>query len=259
MSTSSDTPQGSSSRSLRRVAILAAALVVVFALVFARFSLFGSKGNAEGPGGIASLGKPSAIPTATQFNGSASGTSGTAVAGQTPVMTPIIPGYPAPNLISAQEQSHLDQVPSQYGKQESKIIYISLTGQFIQAIENGKIVRWSYVTTGKGDLATPSGFWQVGFKDSPLTFVPASRDKASEFFGYDSKVQYGLFFLDGGYYIHDTWWRTVYGPGTNYPHIDYGRDEWSDGSHGCVNTPLEMVAFLYNWTPDSGTPVIVMP
>jgi hypothetical protein len=258
MSASSDTPQGSPSRSMRWVAVLAAALVVAFALVFARFAFFGTKGASEGPGGIASLGNPSPIATATQLNGTTSGTSGTVVPGQTPPLTPIVAGYPAPNIISAREQSYLDQAPSQYGKQESKIIYISLTGQYIQAIENGKLLRWSYVTTGKAKLETPSGYWQVQFKDSPLTFLPASKDPRSEFFGYPSKVQYGLFFLDGGYYIHDVWWRTVYGPGNEYPHYDYGRDEWSDGSHGCVNTPLEMVAFLYQWAPD-GTPVIIMP
>ncbi len=258
MSTPSETPQGSPSRSLRWVAILAATLVVVFALVFARFALFGGKGSSEGPGGIASLGQPSAVATATQGSGSTGGTGGTAVAGQTPVMTPIIPGYPAPNLISAQEQKYLDQAPSQYGKQESKIIYVSLTGQFIQAIENGKLIRWEYVTTGKGELPTPSGFFQVQFKDSPLTFLPGSKDPKSEFFGYPSKVQYGLYFADDGYYIHDTWWRTVYGPGNEYPHYDSGRGEGSDGSHGCVNTPLEMVAFLYQWAPVN-TPVIIMP
>ena len=260
MSASSDTPQGqgTSNRSLRWVAILATALVVVFGLVFARFALFGSKGASEGPGTIASLGNPSPVATATQGSGGSTGTNGTVVPGQTPLETPIIPGYPAPNVIGADEQSYLAQVPAQYGQQESKIIYVSLSGQFIQAIQNGKILRWAYVITGRGTLPTPQGYFQIYTKDSPLTFLPASKDPHSPFFGYPSKVQYGMLFHDGGFYIHDTWWHTVYGPGLEFDHWDPGRQEEQEGSHGCVNTPLEMEAFLFQWA-QIGTPVLVEP
>jgi lipoprotein-anchoring transpeptidase ErfK/SrfK len=248
--------QRTQNRSLRWIAILAAALVVVFALVFARFTFFSGKGAVEGPGSIASLGQPSPVATATQFNSSGNGTNGTVVPGQTPAETPVIPGYPAPNVISPYEQGFLDQATAQYGKQESKIIYVSLDGQFIQALQNGKIVRWAYVITGRGTLPTNPGFWQIFLKDSPLVFLPQSRDPRSPLFGYNSNVQYGMEYQEGGFYIHDAWWHTVYGPGLNFDHYDPGRVEYQEGSHGCVNTPLEMEAFLYQWAP-LGTPVII--
>jgi len=48
--------------------------------------------------------------------------------------------------------------------------------------------------------------------------------------------------------LHDSWWRTVYGPGTNVWHVDpaYGNQT---GTHGCVTMPLHAAAWLYNWTP----------
>jgi lipoprotein-anchoring transpeptidase ErfK/SrfK len=98
--------------------------------------------------------------------------------------------------------------------------------------------------------------FHIIYKGSPITFYAGSHDPASPFFGYDSKVQYGMEFLDGGFYIHDTWWRTTYGPPLTANHYDPGRGEYEEGSHGCVNTPLEMMAWLYVWTPE-GTPVII--
>jgi hypothetical protein len=247
-----------SGRSTRWVAILAATLVVVFALVFARFTLFAGKGTAEGPSGPGQLANASPISTATAANGTSSvGSSGTVVQGNTPNVTPIVPGYPAPNVISAQEQSILNGVQAYYGQPESKVILVSLQGQYWQAIQNGKIVRWTYVTTGRGALPTPTGWYSIFEKDSPLNFYPESTNPAdTEHFGFISKVQYGMEFLAGGFYLHDVWWRTVWGPGLSDTHWDPGREEWSPGSHGCVNTPLDAMVFLYQWAP-LGTPVIV--
>lgn len=252
------TPNGSSVNTNRWVIALAATLVIIFALVFARFTFFTGKGAAEGPVGSTQLANSSPIATATTFNGNGGvGSSGTVVAGNTPLITPVVAGFPAPDTISPYEQGFLNQVPSFYGQKESKIIYVSLAGQFWQAIENGKIVRWTYVTTGRGALPTPAGFYRIFRKDSPLLFYPESTNPADfQHFGYISKVQYGMEFLDGGFYLHDVWWRTVWGPGLNDPHWDPGRQENSPGSHGCVNTPLDAMVFLYQWAP-MGTPVIV--
>jgi len=243
-------------RSSRWLIILAATLVVVFALVFARFALFSPKGAAEGPQGGSTLANASPFATATQTTGGTTGGSGTVVAGATPYMTPVIPGYPAPNVISAQEQQLLQQVPAQYGQAESKVIMVSLDGQYIQAIQNGKLVLWTYVITGRAALSTPTGFYSIFYKDSPLTFFPASTDPKSPYFGFPSKVQYGMEFLQGGFFIHDTWWHSIYGPGLTFDHYDPGRLEWQEGSHGCVNTPLHAMVFLFQWAP-MNTPVIV--
>ena len=252
-------PSGSAASSSRWVVVLAATLVVVFALVFARFTFFTGNGTAEGPQGPTQLANASPFATATQVSGNSNvGTNGTVVAGQTPPPTPIVAGYPSPNVISAREQQLLAQVPANNGgKTYAKVIVISLDGQFMQAIQNGKIVRWTYVTTGRGALPTPPGFYNIFQKDSPLNFYPQSTDPANtQEFGYISKVQYGMAFAPNGYYIHEVWWRTVWGPGTQYDHTDPGRNENSPGSHGCVNTPLDAMVFFYQWA-DMQTPVII--
>jgi lipoprotein-anchoring transpeptidase ErfK/SrfK len=254
----SSLPSDSTPRKLSNwLIILAATLVVVFALVFARFAFFAGNGTTEGPQGATTLANASPFATATPITSSTNGSgNGTVVPGVTPIMTPVIPGYPAPNVISAQEQQILQQVPSIYGQQESKIILVSLDGQYLQAIQNGKLILWTYVITGRANLSTPPGDYSIFLKSSPLTFLPASTDPKSPYFGYPSKVQYGMEFLAGGFYIHDTWWHSIYGPGLTFDHYDPGRLEWQEGSHGCVNTPEHAMTFLYQWA-DIGTPVIV--
>ena len=63
--------------------------------------------------------------------------------------------------------------------------------------------------------------------------------------GYSSFVNYWMGFY-GGCGIHDASWRSSFG-GTIYK---------GNGSHGCVNTPLEKVKYIYEHT-DYGTPVYV--
>ena len=61
-------------------------------------------------------------------------------------------------------------------------------------------------------------------------------------------------FQSAGYFIHDAPWRSVYGPGSDgpgQPGTNYG------GTHGCVNVPLDVAAFLYGWA-SIGTPVVVV-
>ncbi len=244
-------------RSNKWLVILAATLVVVFALVFARFAFFAGKGTAEGPQGSSSLANASPFATATPITGSGNGSSsGTVVPGQTPAMTPIIPGYPAPNVISPLGQQAIQTANAMFGVHR-KIIIVSLSGQYLQAIQDGKIILWTYVITGRAALSTPPGSYQIFLKSSPLTFIPISTDPKNPFFGYPSKVQYGMEFLSGGFYIHDTWWHSIYGPGLTFDHYDPGRLEWQEGSHGCVNTPEHAMTFLYQWA-DLGTPVEVL-
>ena len=49
-------------------------------------------------------------------------------------------------------------------------------------------------------------------------------------------MQYVLWFHTGGYGIHDANWRSVFGPGTQ-----------RNGSHGCVNVPVDVMPGLYAW------------
>jgi lipoprotein-anchoring transpeptidase ErfK/SrfK len=133
-----------------------------------------------------------------------------------------------------------------------KAITISLSEQVIRAYDHGKQVFWSYTTTGRPGLETDPGSFKVYWKVSPWT-MHSPWPKGSAYWYPDSKVQMVMWF-NGGDGIHDAYWRSRYGPGTNGPHYDpTGEDT---GTHGCVNVPYQNMVWLWNWTP-TGTPVIV--
>lgn len=133
-----------------------------------------------------------------------------------------------------------------------KAITISLREQVLRAYEKGKQVFWSYVTTGRPGLETDPGNFKVYWKVTPWT-MHSPWPKGSPFWYPDSKVQMVMWF-NGGDGIHDAYWRSVYGPGTEYPHYDPTGED--NGTHGCVNVPFRNMVWLWNWTP-TNTPVIV--
>jgi hypothetical protein len=134
----------------------------------------------------------------------------------------------------------------------AKALTISLKEQVIRAYANGKQVFWSYVTTGRPGLETDTGNFKVYWKVAPWT-MHSPWPKGSPYWYPDSKVQMVMWF-NGGAGIHDAYWRSRYGPGTNFPHYDPTGED--NGTHGCVNVPYKNMLWLWNWTP-TGTQVIV--
>ena len=133
-----------------------------------------------------------------------------------------------------------------------KALTISLNEQVIRAYERGQQVFWSYVTTGRPGLETDPGSFKVYWKISPWT-MHSPWPKGSPYWYPDSKVRMVMWF-NGGAGIHDAYWRSRYGPGTQFPHYDPTGED--NGTHGCVNVPYSNMVWLWNWTP-TGTPVIV--
>ncbi|GCE22896.1 L,D-transpeptidase [Dictyobacter kobayashii] len=128
-----------------------------------------------------------------------------------------------------------------------KVIDIDLTQQKMTALEGGEAVYSSLVMTGRAGLATPTGTYHVFAKESPTTFTSPWPEGSPNY--YDpTYINYALEWKAGGFYLHDAWWHTVYGPGTNGWHNDptYG---WQDGSHGCISMPYAAAKWLYNWAP----------
>lgn len=252
--TTPDVANAATAKARTRKAILLALVIVLVAVAaIARFTLLQPTASSEQSAAVTHLTGAPPFGTATPLPSSngAPGQTGSPVAAATPYAASIIPGYPDPRLDTSQEQ----KLRAQAGN-PNKLIMVSITGQFLQAFENGKIIQWSYVTTGRPGLDTPLGIFNVFQKRSPVTFIPLSTDPKSADFGYLSKVQYGIEFAPVGYYMHDVWWRTAYGPGHNFVYYDNGRAEYEPGSHGCVNTPLTMETWLFLWA-DMGTTVIV--
>lgn len=140
-------------------------------------------------------------------------------------------------------------------KQRGKVIIVSLSRQRLSAYQNGRRVFSTAVMTGRDALPTPLGTYHVFAKLSPTTFhSPFPRN--SSYWYPPTHISYALEWKPG-YFLHDSWWHTVYGAGTNARHYDpvYG---WQDGSHGCVSMSLGSAAWLYKWAP-VGTTVKIIP
>lgn len=140
-----------------------------------------------------------------------------------------------------------------YGIGGEKVLVVSLREQSARAYDNGQLVMSTYVTTGRTERPSPPGLWHVSDRETGITFYSADQP-GSEFWFPPTYVNYALLYHDGGFYVHDAWWRTEFGPGTNLPHND--PHAFDNGSHGCVNVPEQQMALIYAWA-DIGMPVIV--
>lgn len=123
-----------------------------------------------------------------------------------------------------------------------KWIDVNLKTQHLVAYEGNAIVQQFDITSGTPKNSTPPGVFQL--------FAKVKSERMRGDIGlptqYDIKnVPWTMYFAGGGYAIHGAPWRNVYGPGTEV-----------DGSHGCVNSPVEQVATLYQWAP-LGTTVVI--
>ncbi len=139
---------------------------------------------------------------------------------------------------------------------QGKEIVVSLSHQWMWAYQNGKLVYNSAVMTGRPALATPTGTYHVFLKLHP-TYFYSPWPQGSPYWYPPTFINYALEWRAGGFFLHDSWWHSVYGPGTNGWHFDpkYG---WQWGTHGCVAMPLSAAAWLYNWAP-IGTTVQINP
>lgn len=138
---------------------------------------------------------------------------------------------------------------------QGKVIVVSLSHQWLYAYQNGKEVFNSAVMTGRPALPTPQGTYHVFSKLHPTTFY-SPWPQGSPYWYPPTYINYALEFRAGGFFLHDSWWHSVYGPGTNGWHYDpvYG---WQWGTHGCVAMPLNSAEWLYNWAPIGTTVEIV--
>ena len=145
-----------------------------------------------------------------------------------PTPTPTPPPTPAPT-------------PGASGK----LIVVSLATQSLTAYDNGRVVATTVVATGRPALPTLTGTFHIKAKYAPYQFV-SPWPKSSPYWYASAWVKYAMLYDDGGYFIHDAPWRTVWGPGANQ----------TNGTHGCVNVPLNTMGFLYKWAP-VGTTVVI--
>lgn len=140
-----------------------------------------------------------------------------------------------------------------YGILSGKALVVSLREQTIRLYDNGQLVYWSYVTTGRPELPSPPGLHYAIYKVTHTEFTSA-EPVGSPFWYAPTPINYAILYANYGFFVHDAWWRTEFGPGSNLPHWDPAA--FNGGSHGCVNLPENNMVFVYNWTP-VGTPILL--
>jgi hypothetical protein len=162
-----------------------------------------------------------------------------------------------PNYDNHDQVHQIDlQLMQTYKLTQGKVMIVSLTEQTAREYENGQLVHWNYVVTGRVALPSPPGLWSIIFKEDHIKFK-SNEPPNSPFWYPDTPINYAAEYHAGGFFFHDATWRSYFGPGANLPHDDYTSGSFSDdGTHGCINMRLSQAEWIYGWL-EVGTPVIV--
>jgi lipoprotein-anchoring transpeptidase ErfK/SrfK len=175
----------------------------------------------------------------------------THTASPSPTATRPVPSVPTlPTATPPPGPAPAGGVPQVYGQ----LILVSLSQQWLWAYQDRHLVYDTPITSGMPALPTPDGSFYVRFHQRDVTFT-SPWPPSSPYYYTPEHINYALYFLDDGYYIHDAPWRETFGPGTNYPHTEPDGTK-ATGSHGCVNVPTRAGAWLYQWTQDGAAVVI---
>ncbi len=158
------------------------------------------------------------------------------------------------------EQEYIDKTPfdqvhqtdiqllQHYQLMNSQVIIVSTAGQALRLYQNGKLVKGFLVTAGRPELPTVPGLWSPLWRLTNTEFH-SPYPPGSQYYYEPTKINYAILYHEGGYYLHDSWWRNDYGPGTQFYHIDSsGNVSASYGTHGCVNIREDQAAWLYGQT-----------
>ena len=119
-------------------------------------------------------------------------------------------------------------------------IEVSIRQQRMWFYIDGELYIETPVVTGNvGAYSTPRGAYTIFQKLSPATLVGPT---------WNTPVDYWMAFTQSGCGIHDAQWRS---------NSEFGGETYiGNGSHGCVNTPLQNVKKIYS-KAKIGTPVVV--
>lgn len=106
-------------------------------------------------------------------------------------------------------------------------IEINLTSQHLYCYKDGKMILETDIVSGKPSTgcATPPGVYRIRSKSSPAILVGET---------YRTPVSYWMPF-NRGIGLHDATWQRAFG-GSRYI---------TQGSHGCINLPLDVAKFIY--------------
>ncbi|MBA2597633.1 MAG: L,D-transpeptidase [Chloroflexia bacterium] len=122
-----------------------------------------------------------------------------------------------------------------------KEVVVSISAQSMWAYEEGELVMSSLVSTGTAEVpetTTPVGYHSVLAKFDAQTMEGTI---SGDYYRVED-VPFVMYFDDFGNAIHGTYWHSNFG---------------APMSHGCVNLPMDIAAWMYGWAP-VGTAITVV-
>jgi L,D-transpeptidase catalytic domain len=162
--------------------------------------------------------------------------------------------------LAAIEEGDLHDLIAQMGADAARtipgeLIVVSTEKQWAYVYEKGKPIYDTPVTTGGPELPTYHGVFHMYEKITPFVFH-SPFPPSSPYYYNPTPITFWMPF-DGGQGLHDAWWRSNFGPGSNLAPTDLGTGNSILGTHGCVNLPMAAAQFVWNWAP-LGTTVAVI-
>lgn len=125
----------------------------------------------------------------------------------------------------------------------STYIEVDMESQHMWYYKDGAVVLETDIVTGRPPkFATPAGVFYVWNKETKATLKGENEDGSK----YETPVDYWMPIDWTGVGIHDSSWQAAYGGDRYLTH----------GSHGCINTPPEVMKQLFDMI-EEGTPVLV--
>jgi lipoprotein-anchoring transpeptidase ErfK/SrfK len=109
-------------------------------------------------------------------------------------------------------------------------IEINLSEQYMTVWNGGEVLFGTYVSTGREGFDTPPGTFYINSKNEGQTMEGVL---GGEYYNVPD-VPWVMYFTDRGHAIHGAYWHNNFG---------------SVMSHGCVNLPVDLAAYLWSITP----------
>lgn len=144
-----------------------------------------------------------------------------------PDPTPTPNPSPAPG---APDPTAAQNAPLAVDPNAEKWLQVSIGQQYAIA-RQGEVVLWEgYVSTGKPEFDTPTGTF---FVNSKVPVQDMEGVLGGEYYNVP-EVPSVMYFTDRGHAIHGTYWHNSFG---------------TPMSHGCINLPMHVAAWMYDWAP----------
>ncbi|MBA2396264.1 MAG: L,D-transpeptidase [Ktedonobacteraceae bacterium] len=149
------------------------------------------------------------------------------------------------------------QLLQKYGYTSGNVIVVSLAEQAMRVYQDNKLVNSFQVVTGMPDHPSLPGTWWIENRQTNIKFT-SGKKPGQEGYYPPTPIAYALQYHSDGYFIHQSWWRTMYGPDMQFPHMDPGGSSFAyQGSHGCVNMSTPDVQWVYNFATVDTTKLVV--